>query len=160
MTPGKALSASSPESMLFTRWVPGTTWSTWFPQLTSADPCPGAQSHQRRSISITQQHLQLEDLPHSSGLELLFDIFLIFDIFLCPHLSLLFSHSVMSNFVTPWAPAHQASLSFTISQSLLKLMSIESVMLSNHLICCPLLLLPSIFPSIRVFSHELALHIR
>ena len=61
---------------------------------------------------------------------------------------------------TPWAAVHQASLSFTISQSLLKLMSIESVMLSNHLICCPLLLLPSIFPSIGVFSHELALRIR
>ena len=56
-------------------------------------------------------------------------------------------------FVTPWTAAHQASLSFTISQSLLKLMSIESVIPSNHLIlCCPLLLLPSIFPSIRIFS--------
>ena len=55
-------------------------------------------------------------------------------------------------FVTPWVAALQASLSFTISQSLLKLMSIESVMPSNHLILChPLLLLPSIFPSIRVF---------
>ena len=64
-------------------------------------------------------------------------------------------------FVTPWSAAHQASLSFTISQSLLKLMSIESVMPSNHLILChPLLLLPSIFPSIRVFSNELVLHIR
>ena len=56
---------------------------------------------------------------------------------------------------------HQASLSFTISQSSLKLMPTESVMPSNHLIlCCPLLLLPSIFPSIRVFSKESALHIR
>ena len=64
-------------------------------------------------------------------------------------------------FVTPWTAARQASLSFTISQSLLKLMSIESVMPSNHLILCrPLLLLPSIFPSIRVFSSELAFHIR
>ena len=64
-------------------------------------------------------------------------------------------------FVTPWIAAHQASLSTTNSQSLLKLMSIESVRPSNHLIlCCPLLLLPSIFPSIRVFSNELALHIR
>ena len=55
----------------------------------------------------------------------------------------------------------QASLSFTIYQSLLKLMSIESVMPSNHLIlCCPLLLLPSIFPSIRVFSNESVLRIR
>ena len=64
-------------------------------------------------------------------------------------------------FVTPWIAAHQASLSFTISQSLLKLMSVESVMPSNHLIlCCPLLLLPLIFPSIRVFSNESLLHIR
>ena len=63
-------------------------------------------------------------------------------------------------FATPWTAARQASLSFTISQSLLKLMSIESVMPSNHLILCyPLLLLPSIVPSIRVFSNE-ALHIR
>ena len=63
-------------------------------------------------------------------------------------------------FVTPWAAAHQASLSITNSQSLLKLMSIESVMPSNHLIfCCPLLLL-SIFPSIRVFSNKSVLHIR
>ena len=64
-------------------------------------------------------------------------------------------------FVTPWAAAHQASLSFTISQSLLKVTSIESVMPSNHLILChPLLLLPSIFPSIRIFSNESALRIR
>ena len=56
-------------------------------------------------------------------------------------------------FATPWTAAHQASLSFTISQSLLRLMSVESVMPSNHLILCrPLLLLPSAFPSIRVFS--------
>ena len=58
-------------------------------------------------------------------------------------------------FVTPWTAARQASLSFTIPQSLLQLMSIVLVVLSNHLIlCCPLLLLPSIFPSIRVFSKE------
>ena len=63
--------------------------------------------------------------------------------------------------MTSWTIAHQASLSFTISWSLLKLMSIESVMPSNHLIlCCPLLLLPSIFPSITVFPNESALHIR
>ena len=63
--------------------------------------------------------------------------------------------------VTPWTEAHQASLSITNSQSLLKLMFIESVMPSNHLILChPLLLPPSIFPSIRVFSNESALHIR
>jgi len=64
-------------------------------------------------------------------------------------------------FATPWTAAYQASLSITNSQSLLKLMSIESVMSSNHLILCgPLLLLPSTFPSIRVFSNESALHIR
>ena len=63
--------------------------------------------------------------------------------------------------VTPWTAACQAPLSSTISQSLLSFMSIELVMLSNHLILClPLLLLPSVFPSIRVFSSELALHIR
>ena len=75
--------------------------------------------------------------------------------------SLLFSGSVVSDSSTPWTAAHQASLSFTISQSLLKLMSIELVMPSNHLILChSLLLLPSIFPNIRVFSNESALHIR
>ena len=64
-------------------------------------------------------------------------------------------------FVTPWTAAHQASLSITNSQSLLKLMSIESVMPSNHFtLCHPLLHPPSIFPSIRVFSKESALRIR
>ena len=64
-------------------------------------------------------------------------------------------------FATPWTAAHQAFLSITNSQSLLKFMSIELVMPSNHLILCrPLLLLPSIFPSIRVFSNEPALRIR
>ena len=64
-------------------------------------------------------------------------------------------------FVTPWTVAHQASLSNTNSQSSLRLTSIESVMPSNHLILCqPLLFLASIFPSIRVFSNESALHIR
>ena len=64
-------------------------------------------------------------------------------------------------FVTPWTAARQAPLSITNSRSLLKFMSIESMMPSNHLILCrPLLLLPSIFPSIRVFSNESALHIR
>ena len=64
-------------------------------------------------------------------------------------------------FAIPWTTAHQASLSITNSQSLLKFMSFESVMPSNYLILClPLLLLPSIFPSIRVFSNESVLHIR
>jgi len=73
----------------------------------------------------------------------------------------LFSRSVISDSVTPWTAACQASLSFTNSCSLLKLISIKSMMSSNRLILChPLLLLPSIFPSIRVFSNELALSIR
>ena len=72
---------------------------------------------------------------------------------------LFFSHIRL--FATPWTATRQASLSFTISQSFLKLMSIESVMPSNHLILChPLLFLPSIFPSIRVFSNESILCMR
>ena len=72
-----------------------------------------------------------------------------------------FSHSVVSNSATLWTAAYQSSLSITNSRSLLKLMSIDSVMPSNHLILChPLLLPPSIFPSIRIFSNERALHIR
>ena len=70
---------------------------------------------------------------------------------------LLFTHIRL--FASPWTAALQASLSFTVSQSLLKFMSAESVMPSNHLILCsPLLLLPSISPSIRAFSNELAFH--
>ena len=71
-----------------------------------------------------------------------------------------FSHSVMPDSATPWTAAHQASLSITNSQSSLKLTSIKSVMPSNHLILCRPFLLPSIFPSIRVFSGESVLHIR
>ena len=75
--------------------------------------------------------------------------------------SVQFSRSVVSHSVTPWTAAHQASLSITNSQSLPKLTSIESVMPSNHLILCyPLLLMPPIPPSIRVFSNESVLHIR
>ena len=70
-----------------------------------------------------------------------------------------FSHSVVSDTVTPWSAAHQASLSITNSRSLLKLMSIKSVIPSNHLILCHPLLLPSVFPSIRVFSSESVLFI-
>ena len=66
----------------------------------------------------------------------------------------------MSDSATPWTAACQASLSFNISQSLLKLMSIESVMLSNHRILCHSLLLLSIFPSIRLFSNVWAFRIR
>ena len=90
-------------------------------------------------------------------------------LYMCPLFFRFFSHLVHSVhslshvwlFVTPRTIAHQASLPITNSQSLLKLMSIELVMPSNHLILChPLLLLPSIFPSIRVFSNESALGIR
>ena len=78
-----------------------------------------------------------------------------------PLTSVQFSGSVVSDSATPWAAARQASLSITNSQSLLKLMSIESVMPSNHLILCrPFLLLPSVICSIRVFSKESALRIR
>ena len=67
----------------------------------------------------------------------------------------------MSNSAIPGTPARQASLSIANSRSLLKLMSVELVMPSNHLfLCCPLLLLPSMFPSIRVFQNESVLHIR
>ena len=83
----------------------------------------------------------------------------------CPFLVLCFSSvqllSCVRVFATPWTAAHQAPLSITNSQSLLKLMSIQSVMSYNHLILChPLLPLPSIFPTIRVFSNESVLHIR
>ena len=77
------------------------------------------------------------------------------------HLSSVQSLSHVWLFATPWTAAHQASLSITNCQTLPKLMSIESVMPSNHLILCnPHLLLPSIFPSIRVYSNESALCIR
>ena len=82
-------------------------------------------------------------------------------LFLALFILLLLFFSRVQLFVTPWTASHQASLSITNSQSLLKLMSTESVMPSKHLIlCCPLFLLPSIFPSIRVFSNELTLSIR
>ena len=77
------------------------------------------------------------------------------------HSSVQLSRSVVFDSSTPWTAAHQASVSITNSRSLFKLMSIKSVMPSNHLIlCCSLLLLPSICPSIRVFSSESVLHIR
>ena len=77
------------------------------------------------------------------------------------YVSVQFSPQSCPTLCDPWTAACQASLSITNSWSLLELMSIESVMPSNHLIlCCPLLLLPSIFPSIRVFSNKSVLHIR
>ena len=89
----------------------------------------------------------LQSLSHSDGIK--------------TKCSVQFSCSVMSDSATPWTAARQASLSITSSQSSPKPMSIELVMPSNHLIlCCPLLLLPSIFPRIRVFSNESDLHMR
>ena len=77
------------------------------------------------------------------------------------HVVVVQSPSCVQLFATPWTIARQAPLFFTISWSLFKFMSVEPVMLSNHLIFCyPLLLLPSIFPSIRGFSHESVLHTR
>ena len=82
-------------------------------------------------------------------------------LYFCPGCSVRFSCSVMSDFLwPPWTAARQASLSITNSWSLLRLMSIKLMMPSNHLILCPLFLLPSIFPSIRVFSNESVFHIR
>ena len=79
----------------------------------------------------------------------------------CSNNAVVQSLSHVQLFLTSWTAACQASLSITISQSLFKLTSVELVMPSNYLILChPLLLLPSIFPSIRAFSNELALHIR
>ena len=80
---------------------------------------------------------------------------------ICKSISSVQLLSCVRLFVTPWTAAHQASLSIKNSWSLLKLTTIESVMPSNHLILCrPLLLLPLVFPSIRVFSNESVLHIR
>ena len=70
------------------------------------------------------------------------------------------SLSCVQLFVTPWTAARQSSLSFTISQSLLKIMFIESMLSSNHLLCHPLLFLPLIFPTVRVISNESAFHIQ
>ena len=92
---------------------------------------------------------------------ILFSVSSIFKLHLSHNLSFVQSLSQLQLFVTPWNVALQASLSFTVSWSLLKLMLIELVMPSNHLVLChTILLLPSIFPSIRVLSNELALHIR
>ena len=106
-----------------------------------------------RKVTLLQQSLQCFSLSINEGCSVPSSIR--YDVAVVQLLSSVRLFSV------PWTAARQASLSFTISPSLLKLMSIESVMPSNHLIlCCPHLLLPSIFPSIKVFSNELALRIR
>ena len=109
-------------------------------------------------------HCCSHDVRLCSPLTLLFTSFCVLPTLkpsFCSAVAVAQSLSCVWLFVTPWTAARQASLSFTISQSLLKLMSMESVMPSNHLILCrPLLLQPSTFPSNRVFPSELALHIR
>ena len=100
-------------------------------------------------------------LLYSNNIEKTLKVFLKYSWFTVSQFSSVHSFSYVQLFVTSWTAACQASLSITISWSLLKLTSIESVVPSNHLICCcPLLILPSIFLSIRVFSNELALCIR
>ena len=109
-------------------------------------------------VSLFIVFIQLFELKNTGELQCIgcFFLFLIHSKLI--HSLLLFSSSVMSSSL--WTAAHQASLPFTISQSLLKLMSLELVMPPNHIVlCCPLLL-PSVFPSNRVFSNELALHIK
>ena len=88
-------------------------------------------------------------------------IWAVFTLLLLCCCAVTFSCSVVSDSATPWTATHQASLPFAVSWSMLKLVSIESVMSSNQLtLCCRLLLLPSIFPSIRIFSSEFAFYIR
>ena len=113
-----------------------------------------------KNSGITEKHKKLIILPLSIKGRAL-------QIFRYPNYSYIYYHMSVQSlshvrlFTTPWTIAYQASLSITNSWSLLKLISIESVMPSNHLILChPLLLLPSIFPRIRVFSNESALCIR
>ena len=109
--------------------------------------------HQQLLLSILFVYLFVNN-SHPDGYEVAFHSGFDFSL-------IQFSYSVMSDSVTPWTTAHQASLSITNSQSLHKPKSTESVMPSNHLILChPLLLRPSIFPSIRVCSNESTLHIR
>ena len=106
--------------------------------------------HEKNFIGI---HTYLKNGPNY--------IYLKITTFICCVLTVVQLLSHIQLFVTPWTAPCQAPLSSTIFQSLLKFMSAESVMLSNHLIiCCPLLLLSSIFPSIRVFASESALCIR
>ena len=114
------------------------------------------------SVSIISKAQDLQDMAHTLKVKASFLLNCLTKVlvFWC-FSSVRFSHSVTSNSATPWTAAHQASLSLTHSRNLLKLMSINLVMPSNHLILChPLLLLTSVFPSIRVFSSESVLHIR
>ena len=111
----------------------------------------------RRTCLVKYMHFQ-NYIWHQT---LVFQMFFPLTLHIFIQFSSVQSLSCVQLIVTPWTAAHHASLSITNSQGLLKLMSIELVVPSNHLIlCCPLLLLPSIFPSIRVFSNESALPIK
>ena len=121
-------------------------------------PVPGIRGRQPDRAVVL--NLESDQEPHS---EALFHIFLCWPPFpeICRWGFAVQLLSHVQLFVTPWTATHHAPLSFTISQRLLKFISIESVMPSSYLILChTLLLLPSIFPSFRVFSSESALHIR
>ena len=102
----------------------------------------------------------MEGKSHMTSIDMLGFIVSWFYLYIHTHFSSVQSLSCVQLFATPWTAAHQASLSITNSWNLLKLMSIESVMPSNHLILCRPLLLPSVFPSIRVVSNDSVLHIR
>ena len=114
------------------------------------NPCAGTQTQPKPSFGLKPTWLGIEPSKNPA-----------WDLNPRGWDSVSFSCSVISDSVTPWTAVHQASLSITNSQRSLKLMSIELVMPSNHLILCgPLLFLPSIFPSIRVFSNKSALRTR
>ena len=145
--------------------IPGALAVTMHALKTRQGQDPQALGHYRllegSSLPVLKTDLRTnKDCFHWMSMHLFFKIYrlvVISQIQFCSVQSL----SRVRLLATPWTAAHQASLSITNSQSLLKLMSIESVMPSNQLILChPLLLLPSLFPSIRVFSNESVLHIR
>ena len=144
--------------------MPETTES-WLLRGTEArihgSPVPGSPGlcHCRTTGWLKRQSFCQCGVSHLSGSLILWYTYL--EHFLCILFSSLQSLSHVQLFATPWTVACQASLSITNSWSLLRLMSIESVMPSNHLILChPLLLLPSIFPIIKFFSNESTLHMR
>ena len=139
----------SPLFFSFFSWVMSSNHSIQIiPCMLMASPHSRCQAHLSGlgpHVGFRHTHLAVHCVSQSSG----------------PQFSSVQLLSHVRLFVTPWTATHQASPSITNSQSLLKLMSIESVMPSNQLILCrPLLLPPSIFPSIRVFSNESVLHIR
>ena len=142
-------------------WLPATPWTT-------APQAPLSVGFSRQEYwsgvplpSLIVEAYQMAIITINSKMKKSFNSITFSSIWSLEVVVVVQSLSCIHLFATPWTAAHQASLSFTISLSLLKLMSIESVIPFNHLILCrPLLLLPSIFPSIRVFSNESALCIR